>query len=95
MTYMRLVRFTLTPATASQAEIIGNDLVPTIKQQPGCLSATFLGGGADGECGLCVHWDSRENADAASAIIGPRLERHLQDNVVAPPDIHLFPVLIA
>ena len=95
MTYMRLVRFTLTPENASQAGVIANDLIPAIKEQPGCLSAWFLGGDKDGECGLSVHWDTREHADAASDIIGPRLQRHLSGHVAGPPDLHLFPVLIS
>lgn len=57
MTYMRLVRFTLTPANMSQASVIANDLIPAIKQQPGCLNAWFFSGSTDGDCGLSVRWD--------------------------------------
>jgi hypothetical protein len=88
--YLRLVRFKL--ADGSRAQAIADDLVPAIKVQPGCESAVFFGGD-DGECGLCVLWDSQANADAAAAIIRPVLERHLVGNVSAPPDARLFAVL--
>ncbi len=90
---LRLVRFTLTEGARSQAQAMADYLIPAIKQQPGCQSAVFFGGGADGESGLCVFWDSEEHADAAAQVIGPRLQAHLAGNVSAPPDIHLFPVI--
>ncbi|MEX1194777.1 MAG: hypothetical protein WD904_14480 [Dehalococcoidia bacterium] len=72
---------------------MADDLIPAIKQQPGCMSAMFFGGGEDGESGLCVLWDSEEHADSAAVIIGPRLEQHLAGNITGPPDRRLFPVL--
>lgn len=91
--YLRLVRFTLSAASRSRAVAMADDLIPVIKQQPGCKSAAFFGGGEDGENGLAVLWDSQEHADAAAAIISPRLQQHLAGNVIGPADIHLFPVL--
>jgi hypothetical protein len=93
VSYMRLVRFTLSPAGRSQAQPMADDLIAAIKEQPGCADATFFGGGADGECGLCVHWDSQEHADAAAAIISPRLMQHLSGNIVGQAEIRLFPVM--
>ena len=91
--YLRLVRFTLSEGHRSGARAIASDVIPAIKQQPGCQSATFFGGGDDGECGMCVVWDSQEHADAAAAVISPRLQQHLAEKVSGPPDIRLFPVL--
>lgn len=91
--YLRLVRFTLSEGSRSGARAIADDLIPAIKQQPGCESANFFGGGEDGDCGLCVLWDSQEHADAAAAIIRPKLDEHLAGNVSGPPDTRLFPVL--
>jgi quinol monooxygenase YgiN len=93
MEYIRLVRFTLSQSSLSQASIMAQDLIPAIKQQPGCLSAFFFGGGDDGECGICVQWDGQEHADAAAAIISPRLEGHLAGNTAGQPERGLFPVL--
>ena len=91
--YLRLVRFTLSEGNRSGAQAIADDLIPAIKQQPGCMSATFFGGGEDGEGGLCVLWDSQQHADAAAAIISPRLQQHLAGKVSGQPEIRLFPVL--
>ena len=91
--FLRLVRFSLSEGNRSGAQAIASDVIPAIKQQPGCQSAAFFGGGEDGECGLSVLWDSQEHADAAAAIISPRLQQHLAEKVSGPPDIRLFPVL--
>ena len=72
---------------------MADDLISAIKQQPGCMSAAFFGGGDDGENGLCVLWDSQEHADAAAAIIRPKLDQHLRGNISAQPDTRLFPVI--
>ncbi len=93
MAYVRLVRFTLSPSGRAQAKSMADDLIPAIKQQAGCMSAAFFGGGDDGESGLCVLWDSQEHADAASGVIGPRLMKHLGANASGPADIRLFPVI--
>ena len=95
MAYIRLVRFTLSQSSLSQAPTMAQDLIPAIQQQPGCLSAVFFGGGDDGECGICVHWDSQEHADAAAAIISPQLQRHLRGNTTGQPEMRLFPVLVS
>ena len=91
--YLRLVRFKLSEGGRLKAPTMANDLVSAIKQQPGCVSAVFFGGGDDGDSGLCVLWDTQDQANAASAVIGPRLEQHLSGNVASEPERRLFPVL--
>jgi quinol monooxygenase YgiN len=91
--YLRLVRFTLLEGSRSGAQAMAAELIPAIKQQPGCMSAIFFGGGEDGESGICVLWDSQEHADAGAAVIGPKLEQHLAGNVSGQPDRRLFPVI--
>jgi hypothetical protein len=91
--FLRLVQFTLSEASRSRAQAIADDLIPAIKQQAGCQSAVFFGGGDDGRNGLAVLWDSQEHADAAAAVISPKLEGHLAGNLAGPPNRRLFPVL--
>ena len=91
--YLRLVRFTLSESSRAKAQSMADDLVPAIKQQPGCLHAAFFSNADDGSSGLCVFWDSQEHANAAAAVISPRLEGHLSGNVTAPPERALYPVL--
>jgi quinol monooxygenase YgiN len=90
---LRLVQFTLAESARGQAQTMADDLIPAIKQQPGCLSAVFYGGGDNGESGLCVLWDDQEHADAAAQVISPRLQSYLAGRVVAPPERHLFQVI--
>jgi quinol monooxygenase YgiN len=92
MSYLRLVRFRFSEGWRSHAQAMADDLVPAIKEQPGCLSAVFFSDD-EGSSGLAVLWDSQAHADAAAAVIRPRLEQHLQGNVTAPPEAGLFPVL--
>jgi quinol monooxygenase YgiN len=91
--YVRLVRFGYGPGKQDAAQNLAADLIPAISARPGCERATFFGDHADGEYGLYVLWDSKENADAAAAIIGPKLSQHLAGNVQRPADIRLFEVL--
>ncbi len=90
---LRLVRFTLDQATVSQAQSLADNLIPAIRQQPGCLSAAFFGGGSDGDCGLSVLWDNQAHADAAFALINPKFQALIAGKVIAPADIRNFPVL--
>lgn len=90
---LRLVRFKLSNGHQSVAQILASELIPAIKQQPGCMSAVFFGGGTDGECGLSVLWESQAHADAAYALMNPKLQAALAGKVAAPADIRNFPVL--
>jgi len=88
--YVRLVRFSFGPGKEEAIHELANDLIPAISAQTGCKGAICFGDTSSGEYGLFVQWDSQTNADAASAVIGPRLSQHLAGKVQGPPDIHLF-----
>jgi len=90
---LRLVRFKLSDGNQSRAQSFADELIPAIKQQPGCLRAVFFGGGPDGDCGMSVLWDSQAHADAAYATINPKLQALLIGKIVGPADIRNFPVL--
>jgi hypothetical protein len=40
-----------------------------------------------------VLWGSQEEADAAAAVMAPKLQQHLAGNTVAPPERNLYPVI--
>lgn len=90
--YARLVRFSLGAGKRAVAQGLADDLAPRIAERPGCKNVVVFGGD-DGECGIFVLWDSQADADAASQVIRPILDRHLSGNVQAPPDARLFEVL--
>ena len=91
--FVRLVRFAFGPGKHSTAEELAQTLVPAISALTGCNGATFFGDATDGEYGLFVLWESKEDADAAASVIGPRLQQGLAGNVQRPPDIRLFEVI--
>ncbi len=91
--FVRLVRFKFGPGKHAAAQALADELVPAISTQPGCQSVVCFGDETDGEYGLYVLWDTQEHADAAAAIIRPRLNEGLAGNVQAPPDVRLFQVL--
>ena len=92
MSHLRIVRFTLDDGSRADAQAMADDLVGSIKQQPGCRGAWF-GAGVDGECGLIVLWEDEAHADAAAVHISPKLMGHIGGRTTRPPDIHLLPVI--
>lgn len=92
MSFARLVRFSCTPGDSRPAQAVADDLTPLIKEQPGCEFVVVFGDDS-GEAGLFVVWDSQEDANAAAAIIRPKLDQLLSGHVTAPPETGLFPIL--
>ena len=92
--YARLVTFNFGTGSRSKVEALAGDLAPAIRAQKGCEGVTFFGD-TDGEAGLFVLWETREDADAAAAVIGPILQKGLAGNIQAPPNIRLFEVIEA
>ena len=90
--YVRLVMFTLGPGERSTAEKLADELVPAIKAQKGCNTCKFITDDEVGEYGIVVLWDSKEDAEAAAGVIGPRLQTALADIVKGPPSIRLYQV---
>ena len=91
--YVRLVRFSFGPGKEEAIHELAHDLIPAISAQTGCKGAICFGDALSGAYGLFVQWDSKENADAASAVIGPRISQHLAGKVQGQPDIPLFEVI--
>ena len=91
--YARLVRFNLGPGARTAAEEIAGRVVPAIEAQKGLKGVTFFGEDNEGEYGLFVLWDSREDAETAAVAVGPQLQGALSGVVKAPPDIRLFEVI--
>ena len=90
--YIRLVRFTLGKGARSTAEKLADEFVPAIKALTGCSECVFITDEDVGEYGIVVHWDSKENADAAAAAIGPRLSKALAEVTEESASMQLFEV---
>jgi heme-degrading monooxygenase HmoA len=91
--YVRIVKAVLGPRQRDVAQKIADELSPHIEEQPGCQGVTVFADDHAGEYGLIVFWDTKENAEAAAAIIRPQLDEHLVGHAQGPPDTHLYRVL--
>ena len=91
--FARFVYYNLGPGQRSAAEALTKELGPLIRAQHGCANATFFGDDSDGQYGILVLWDSQDHANAAAAVVGPRLEHHLAGRVKSPPTRRLFEVM--
>ncbi len=91
--YVRLVRFTFGPGKHSEAQGLATDLVPAISNQKGCEAVAFFGDEVDGEYGISILWETKEDDAAASLIIRPSLQAGLTGKAQGSPDIRLFDVM--
>ena len=90
--YARIVLFTLGSGKRSTAVEIADALIPAIKAQRGCDAAMSLIDDEAGEYGLVVLWASKEDAEVAAKVTGPRLRSALQGVATEPPTIRLMEV---
>jgi heme-degrading monooxygenase HmoA len=93
--FVRLVYFNFGPGQRRAAEELAAELRPLIRSQPGSPSVTFFGDDTDGQYGIFVLWDTQAHADAAAAVVGPRLEKHLAGKVKGQPIRRLLEVIEA
>lgn len=91
--YATLVMFTLGPETRPTAEKLAEQFAPVIRGLKGFKSITFLGDDAVGEYASVTIYESKEDAEAAVAVPGPRLEEALKGILKGPPVRRLFEVL--
>ena len=71
--YLRLVQFSLGAGRRSAAEGVADQVIPTIRKQPGCDRAEFFLDESAGAYGFIVLWASKQAADASYPIIYPIL----------------------
>ncbi len=76
--YARLSLLALGPGTRLQAEKLADRHAPIWRQQHGFRGITFLGDDERGAYGNLSVWDTREDAEAAAAVIGEHLEQDLR-----------------
>jgi quinol monooxygenase YgiN len=88
--YIRLVNFKLKPGNKSEVMKIADEFVPAIKSQKGCADCRFIMDEETSEYGFVVLWKTKQDADAASDIIGPRLIPKINKISVEPVKIHLY-----
>ncbi len=90
--YASLVMLTLGPGKRSTGEKLADQFAPALKTLKGFKRVTFLGDEAVGEYGSLSLWESREDVEAAAAVIGPQLEQAVSGIAKGPPTRRFFEV---
>ena len=90
--YAQLSMLTLGPGMRSTAEKLADQFAPALRALKGFKRVTFLGDETVGEYASLSVWESKEDAEAAGAVIGPQLEQAVSGIVKGPPTRRFFEV---
>ena len=90
--YARLVMFTLGPGMRKESDKLADQFASAHKNMKGFKGATFIGDESIGEYGALTIWESKEDAEASSAALRPKLEQALSGIAKGPPTSRLFEV---
>lgn len=71
--YIRMLYFQTNAEKKSDMLKIMDTMIPKIKAQKGCKDCMFIMHDTDGRYALLVFWATKENADAATSVIGPQM----------------------
>ena len=90
--YAQLFMLTLGPGMRSTAEKLADQFAPALKALKGFKRVTFFGDELVGEYGSLSIWESKDDAEAAGAVMGPQLEQAVRGIVKGPPTRRFFEV---
>jgi len=83
--YAQLFNFKLGPNMRSAAEQMADQSFTGYKSMKGFKSVTYLGEDESGEYAALSIWESKEDLEAAAAILRPKTEEALADIVKETP----------
>jgi len=92
--YAQLVSFTLKPGMRQTAEKLADQFDPVLKSLKGFKGAYYLADDNNGEYVTFSLWESKEDAEAAALVTGPRLEETLRDIATSGPVRKMFDVYV-
>ena len=90
--YAQLSMITLGPGMRSAGEKLADQFAPALKTLKGFKGVTFFGDETTGEYGSLTLWETKEDAEAAAAVTGPKLEQAVSGIAKAPPTRRFFEV---
>lgn len=90
--YASLSVVKLGPGMRSAAEKMANQFAPALRALKGFKRVTFFGDETVGEYGSLSLWESKEDAEAAAAVIGPKLQQAVSGMAKEPPTRRFFEV---
>ena len=90
--YASLGTFQLGPGMRSAGEKSADQAFSLVKTLKGFKSVTFFGDTEIGEYHTLTIWDTKENAESATAIIGSKTQELMGSILKAPPTRKIFEV---
>ncbi len=90
--YAQLVMLTLGPGTRSVGEKLADQFAPALRTLKGFKEVTFFGDFTVGEYASLSIWESKEDVEAAAAVLEPKLEQAVTGIAKAPPTRRFFEV---
>jgi heme-degrading monooxygenase HmoA len=91
--HARLVIFKLGPGQRSTIQALAREFDPLYRAQPGFKGLHVIADDLSGQYGSFSVWESQADADAANAVIAPRLQRALAGRLADPPNRWFFEVV--
>jgi heme-degrading monooxygenase HmoA len=91
--HARLVIFKLAPGQRSTIQALARQFDPLYRAQPGFNELYVIADDLSGQYGSFSVWESQADADAANAVIAPRLQRALAGRLQDPPNRWFFEVV--
>jgi len=90
--YAQLFMLTLGPGTRSAGEKLADQFAPVLRTLKGFKGVTFFGDYTVGEYASLSIWESKEDVEAAAAVLGPKVEQAVSGIAKAPPTRRFFEV---
>ena len=90
--FVSLSMITIGTEMRSAAEKIADQGFSTLKTLKGFKGVTFFGDVTTGEYGSLSLWESKEDAEAAAAVMGPKVEQAVSGIAKAPPTRRFYEV---
>ena len=90
--YASLSTFNLGPGMRPAGEKLADQAAQLIKNLKGFKEATFFADSEVGEYMSLIIWESKEDADAAQAIMAPKTQEAAGSILKAPPTRKVFEV---
>ena len=88
--FVSLNLITIGTQMRSTAEKIADQGLSTVKTLKGFRGVTFFGDVTVGEYGSLSVWESKEDAEAAAAVMGPKVEGAVKGIATAPPTRRIY-----
>jgi heme-degrading monooxygenase HmoA len=90
--YAALTTFNLGPGMRSAGGKLADQFAPVMKSMKGFKGQTYFGDPESGEYMVLVIWESKEDAETAHAITGPKAKEAMANILKAPPTWKVFEV---